>query len=138
MIRRPRRTSDSVPVHVHQDKQPFDGVEMPYVLRFGAAWSWRLLLVVAAVYVFLRVFGLLSVVLVPVIIGLLLSAIASPIADRLQGWGLPRSLATLITILLGFAVIAALVTLVAQQFSSGFGDLRSSFDDSTKIGRAHV
>ena len=28
-------------------------------------------------------------------------------------------------------MIAALVTLVAQQLSSGFGDLRSSFDDST-------
>jgi predicted PurR-regulated permease PerM len=108
-----------------------DGVETPYVLRFTAAWSWRLLLVVAAVYVFLHLFGLLSVVLVPVIIGLLLSAIASPIADILQRWGLPRSVATLITILLGFAVIAALVTLVAQQLSSGFGDLRASFDDST-------
>ena len=129
MIRRLRRppAAPAVPATPHYDPQPVDGVETPYVLRFSAAWSWRLLLVVAAVYVFLRLFGQLSVVLVPVIIGLLLS----PIADLLQRWGLPRRLATLITILLGFAVIAALVTLVAQQLSSGFGDLRSSFDDST-------
>jgi putative heme transporter len=133
MIRRLRRppAAPAVPAIPHFDPQPPDGVETPYVLRFSAAWSWRLLLVVAAVYVFLRVFGQLSVVLVPVIIGLLLSAIASPIADLLQRWGLPRSLATLITILLGFAVIAALVALVTQQLSSGFGDLRASFDDST-------
>jgi putative heme transporter len=133
MIRRSRRTSAEAPAavpHVHPPSN-VDGVATPYVLRFAAAWSWRLLLVVALVWVFLQVFSMLSVVLVPVIIGLLLAAFASPVADRLQGWGLPRSVATLLTILAGFAVIAALVTLVAQQFSSGFGDLRSQFDDST-------
>jgi putative heme transporter len=133
MIRRSRRTSAEAPAavpHIHPPSH-VDGVATPYVLRFAAAWSWRLLLVVALVWVFLQVFAMLSVVLVPVIIGLLLAAFASPVADRLQGWGLPRSVATLLTILAGFAVIAALVTLVAQQFSSGFGDLRSQFDDST-------
>lgn len=133
MIRRSHRTSAEAPAvvpHVHPPSH-VDGVKTPYVLRFAAAWSWRLLLVVALVWVFLQVFSMLSVVLVPVIIGLLLAAFASPVADRLQGWGLPRSVATLLTILAGFAVIAALVTLVAQQFSSGFGDLRSQFDDST-------
>jgi putative heme transporter len=133
MIRRSRRTPAEAPAvvpHVHPPSH-VDGVATPYVLRFAAAWSWRLLLVVALVWAFLQVFSMLSVVLVPVIIGLLLAAFASPVADRLQGWGLPRSVATLLTILAGFAVIAALVTLVAQQFSSGFGDLRSQFDDST-------
>jgi putative heme transporter len=109
---------------------PVDGVPVPFGLRFAAAWSWRFLLVVAAVAVALWVFSVLSVVLVPVIIGLLLSAVASPIVDRLTQWGLPRSLATVLVVLLGIALLAALVALVAQQFSSGFGDLRSSFDDS--------
>jgi|tagenome__1003787_1003787.scaffolds.fasta_scaffold20792313_2 predicted PurR-regulated permease PerM len=119
----------TAPAH-HHDSTPIDGVETPYVLRFSAAWSWRLLLVVAAVYVFLHVFSLLSVVLVPVIIGLLMSAALSPIADRLVQWRLPRSLATLVVVVGAIALIAALVALVAQQFTSGFGDLRSSFDDS--------
>ena len=119
----------AAPAHRH-DVSPIDGVETPYVLRFSAAWSWRLLLVVAAIYVFLHVFSLLSVVLVPVIIGLLLSAAASPLADRLVQWNLPRSLATMVVVVGAIALIAALVALVAQQFSSGFGDLRSSFDDS--------
>jgi predicted PurR-regulated permease PerM len=119
----------TAPAHRH-DASPIDGVETPYVLRFSAAWSWRLLLVVAAIYVFLHVFSLLSVVLVPVIIGLLISAALSPLADRLVQWNLPRSLATLVVVVGAMALIAALVALVAQQFSSGFGDLRSSFDDS--------
>ena len=119
----------AAPAHRH-DVSPIDGVETPYVLRFSAAWSWRLLLVVAAIYVFLHVFSLLSVVLVPVIIGLLISAALSPLADRLVQWNLPRSLATMVVVVGAIALIAALVALVAQQFSSGFGDLRSSFDDS--------
>jgi predicted PurR-regulated permease PerM len=131
MILRSRRpVRPPVVPHVHRDPEPIDGVATPYALRFSAAWSWRLLLVVALVYVFLQIFALLSVVLVPVIIGLLLSAAASPIVDRLQGWGLPRSLATLIVILAGIVLLVALIALVAQQFSSGFGDLRNSFDDS--------
>jgi predicted PurR-regulated permease PerM len=119
----------TAPAHRH-DASPIDGVETPYVLRFSAAWAWRLLLVVAAIYVFLHVLSLLSVVLVPVIIGLLIAAALSPLADRLVRWNLPRSLATLVVVVGAMALIAALVALVAQQFSSGFGDLRSSFDDS--------
>jgi predicted PurR-regulated permease PerM len=132
MFRRnhPQRQPLVVPVIPRQEERPLDGVETPYVLRFAAAWSWRLLLVIFGVYIFLRLFELLSVVLVPVIIGLLISAALSPIADRLQGWKLPRSLATLIVVLAAIAFIVALVALVAQQFSSGFGDLRASFDDS--------
>jgi predicted PurR-regulated permease PerM len=109
---------------------PVDDIETPHVLRFAAAWSWRLLIVVAAIWVFLQVFALLSVVLVPVIIGLLLAAVASPVADRLTGWGLPRGLATLVTIVLGMSLVVGLVTLVAQQFTSGFGELRDQFDRS--------
>jgi predicted PurR-regulated permease PerM len=109
---------------------PVDGLETPHVLRFAAAWSWRRLFVVAANWVFRQVFALLSVVLVPVIIGLLLAAVASPVADPLTGWGLPRGLATLVTIVIGMSLVVGLVTLVAQQFTSGFGELRDQFDQS--------
>ena len=131
MILRSRRPARPTVVPVIQpEPRPVDGVEVPYALRFSAAWAWRLLLVVALVWVFLQIFALLSVVLVPVIIGLLLSAAASPMVDRLQGWGLPRALATLVVIIAGIVALVALIALVAQQFTSGFGDLRNSFDDS--------
>jgi putative heme transporter len=131
MIRRSRRIQPPpvVPVVV-PEPGPIDRVEVPYALRFSAAWAWRLLLVVAVVWVFLQIFSLLSVVLVPVIIGLLLSAVAIPIVDRLQRWGLPRGVATLLIVLAGIVLLVALIALVAQQFSSGFSDLRTSFNDS--------
>lgn len=103
---------------------------MPYVLRFTAAWSWRLLLVLAAVYVALQLFALLSVVLVPVILGLLLSAVASPLVDRIASGKIPRSLATALVVVTGLVVLAALVTLVTQQFTSGFQDLRDALGES--------
>lgn len=103
---------------------------MPYVLRFTAAWSWRLLLVLAAVYVALQLFALLSVVLVPVILGLLLAAVASPLVDRIASAKVPRSLATALVVVTGLVLLAALVTLVTQQFTSGFQDLRQSVGDS--------
>jgi predicted PurR-regulated permease PerM len=68
-------------------------------------------------------------VIVPVIVGLLLCAVASPIVDRLQRW-MPRSVATMVVIVTGLVALVAVVTLVATQLSSGFGDLRASFDSS--------
>ena len=125
-----KRTEQVVVVSPPASTAPLDGIETPHVLRFAAAWSWRLLLVVAAVWVFLQLFSILSVVLVPVIIGLLLCAVLSPMVDRLTGWGWPRGLATAVTILAGLALVVALVALVAQQFTSGFDDLRDQFDRS--------
>ena len=111
----------AAPAHRH-DPAPVDGVETPYVLRFSAAWAWRLLLVAAAVYVFLHVFSLLSVVLVPVIIGLLIAAALSPLADRLVRWNLPRSLATLVVVVGAMALIAALVAAQYAYFArTAFG-----------------
>ena len=130
MMRRQRREPVTVPGPVAKPPGPPDGIEAPYALRFAAAWSWRLLLVIAAIWVLLELFSRLSVVLVPVIIGLLFAAAASPAADRLERWGIPRGVATVIVVLTGIALIAALVTLVAQQFSSGFDDLRDQFDQS--------
>ena len=98
MIRRLRRppAAPAVPATPHYDPQPLDGVETPYVLRFSAAWSWRLLLVVAAVYVFLRCSRCC-----PWCWSRSSSACCSRRSRRrsptvLQRWGLPRSLATLI------------------------------------------
>lgn len=114
----------------HDESPHHDGIAVPYVLRFTAAWAWRLLLILAALYVALRLFALLSVVLVPVIIGLLLAAVASPLVDRLTGRRLPRALATAMVVVTGLVALVALVAVVTQQFSSGFTDLRDSFDGS--------
>jgi predicted PurR-regulated permease PerM len=132
MMLRSRRRPPAPPTVVlaPASQQPHDGVNVPYGVRFAAAWSWRVLLIMALIYVLLQLFTILSVVLIPVIVGLLLSAVASPAVDRLTSWGMARGLATALVLVTGIVALVSLVTLVAQQFSSGFGDLRDSFNDS--------
>ena len=79
---------------------------MPRGLQVAAAWSWRVILVVAVIFGLGWVARYLSEVFVPVAIAILLAAMLSPVANRLRSWGLPRGAATAITVLGGMALIA--------------------------------
>ena len=57
---------------------------VPGWLQTGAAWSWRLLLLVAAVYLIARVIGVLYIVVVPCTAALLLTALLQPLTARLR------------------------------------------------------
>ena len=64
---------------------------VPGWLQTGAAWSWRLLLLAAAIYLVARVLGILYIVVVPCIAALLLTALLQPLTARLRRAGLPGS-----------------------------------------------
>src|SRR4051812_6522374 len=59
-----------------------DDEDVPRGLRVAAAWSWRLLIMVAAAAILLWLVGRLKDVLIPLSIALLLSALLAPWA----GW----------------------------------------------------
>jgi predicted PurR-regulated permease PerM len=96
---------------------------VPGWLQTGAAWSWRLLLLALAIYLFTRMLGILYVVVVPCIAALLLTALLQPLADRLCRTGLPRLAATWATLLIAAAVLGGLVTLVATRVSADYPTL---------------
>jgi predicted PurR-regulated permease PerM len=100
---------------------PEDGV--PFGLRTAAAWSWRLIVVIAGFYVLLYAAAYVAVVVVPVIVALLLAALLQPGAASLVRHGWPRSLAALAMLLVGLAVVAGIITLVVERFNAGFSDL---------------
>jgi predicted PurR-regulated permease PerM len=100
---------------------PEDGV--PFGLRTAAAWSWRLIVVIAGFYVLLYAAAYVAVVVVPVIVALLLAALLQPGAASLVRHGWPRSLAALAMLLVGLAVVAGIITLVVERFNAGFADL---------------
>src|SRR3954454_12232100 len=85
---------------------------VPSALRIAAAWSWRLILVGGAVYLVLRMAGVLLEVFVPVLVALLLAALLQPGAAGLIHRRWPRSLAALAMLLVGLAVVDAIITLV--------------------------
>ncbi|MGR6966333.1 AI-2E family transporter [Geodermatophilus sp. URMC 61] len=97
--------------------------EVPRALRVAAAWSWRLIVVVAGLYLLLWAAAYVAVVVVPVIVALLLAALLQPGASALVRTGWPRTLAALTMLVLGLGTVAGIVTLVVQQVTTGFGDL---------------
>jgi predicted PurR-regulated permease PerM len=96
---------------------------VPNGLRTAAAWSWRLIVVIAAFYVLLYAAAYVAVVVVPVIVALLLAALLQPGAGWLVRHGWPRSLSAFAMLIVGLAVVAGIITLVVERFSAGFTDL---------------
>ncbi|MCA0145845.1 AI-2E family transporter [Blastococcus sp. LR1] len=96
---------------------------VPTTLRTAAAWSWRLLVVVAGLYALLVGMASVAVVVVPVIVALLLAALLQPGAAALVRHGWPRSLSALTMLVVGLGVVSGIITLVVQQISAGFSDL---------------
>jgi predicted PurR-regulated permease PerM len=96
---------------------------VPYGMDLAAAWAWRFVVVCAAGAIVLYLLDLFLVVVLPVVIALLLAALASPVVGWLQRLGLPRKVAALVIVVLGVLGIAALVAFVSGQVSSGMGDL---------------
>ena len=102
---------------------------MPRGLQVAAAWSWRVILVVAVIFGLGWVARYLSEVFVPVAIAILLAAMLSPVANRLRSWGLPRGAATAISVLGGMALIAGALTLI------GIADRQPGLDAVHQRGR---
>lgn len=109
-----------------------DDSEVPHGLRIAAGWAWRLLLLVLATVVVLYVVSQLSLVVVPLAISLLLSALLTPLVSWLKRAGVPRSLATVIALITGIAAVAGVLTLVITQFISGFPDLSDRTSQAIK------
>ena len=108
-----------------------DGV--PNGLRTAAAWSWRLIVVIAGFYVLLYAAAYVAVVVVPVIVALLLAALLQPGAAWLVRRGWPRSLAAFTMLVVGLGVVAGIITLVVERFTAGFTDLAAQV--SKGLGR---
>jgi predicted PurR-regulated permease PerM len=92
---------------------------VPRVLQVTAALGWRLLVVVAALYVLGMVASYLAAVVVPVAVALLLAALLSPAVHRLQTSGVPRGVATALVMVGGLAALGGVLTFVVITFVRG-------------------
>jgi predicted PurR-regulated permease PerM len=93
---------------------------VPSWLATGAAWSWRLLLLAAAIYLISRVLGILYIVVLPCTAAILLTALLQPLASRLRRAGLPNLAATWCTLLIAAAVLGGIVMLVTNRVSADY------------------
>ncbi len=101
---------------------------VPRGVRTASEWSWRVIVIGAAVYAALRLLGFLSEVVIPIVVALLLAALLRPVARSL-GRHMPAGLAAGITLVGSLALIAGILSFVGSQFSSQLGDI---VDQATK------
>jgi predicted PurR-regulated permease PerM len=87
---------------------------VPEGLRTAAAWSWRLLVILALAAVVVFVIVRLEVLFVALFVALLITALLMPAANRLRRWGVPGALATAGVMLGALAAVAGVLYFVTR------------------------
>ncbi len=104
----------------------FNRAQVPWGLDLAAAWAWRALVIGAAGYAIFWVLAYFSVIALPLVVALLITALVSPLVNAMQRVGIPRGLASITVVLGGLAAVAVLLTFVGQQVAGGASDLADS------------
>jgi len=133
------------PTVAHASTNSQDDAEVPHSLRIAAAWSWRLIVVGVVGWALLHFIGIVSIVVIPLAIALLLSALLAPAVGWLLKLRLPRSLATFLVLICGIGAVAGTLTLVINQFVDGVPELTEKtsagvrqIQDWAKTGPLHL
>ncbi|MGO2747633.1 AI-2E family transporter [Microbacterium sp.] len=97
---------------------------VPLALRVGAAYAWRLLLIAAAAGVIIWVVIQLKLLVIPLLVGILITALLWPAFEWMLRHRFPRWLAIVISLLGTVAIVSGLVTLVSWQISLEWDDVQ--------------
>ncbi|MGH3785791.1 MAG: AI-2E family transporter [Pseudonocardiaceae bacterium] len=105
---------------------------VPYPLQVAAAVSWRFLVVAGMVVVIGYVLIMLRLVVIPVAVALLLTALLGPVVDWLARYRISRGVATTVVLVAGLALIGGLLTFVIQAFVTGLPALQTQIESSVQ------
>jgi predicted PurR-regulated permease PerM len=108
---------------------------VPPLIHKGAAWSWRLLAILAFGAAMIWVITRLQVIVVPVALALMLTALMIPAVDFLDRRGAPRGGAVALVLLSGIAIVGGLMTFVVSQFVTGLPGLVEQVTQSIESTR---
>ncbi|WP_174150220.1 AI-2E family transporter [Microbacterium halophytorum] len=121
------------PVPPEQTAEPArrgDSGDVPAGLRIGAAYSWRLLLIMAVAAVAIALIIVFKALVIPILIAILLSALVWPVYEPLRRLVRARAIAITITVVGLIAIVAALLTLVIWQITQEAPEVR---DEATQM-----
>ncbi|MFI6760503.1 AI-2E family transporter [Micromonospora sp. NPDC050417] len=117
---------------VHSSTTSRDDAEVPRALRIAGAWSWRLLAIGLVTYALLKVIGTIRIVIIPLAIALLLSALLAPAVGWLLRARFPRSLATALVLVGGIAAVVGTLTRVVTEFIGGVPELSKNASEGIR------
>lgn len=100
------------------------------LVRVGAAWTWRLLVLFAGLLALGYIIAKLETVVIPVALALLVAALLIPVVDWLHGRGVPRSAAVIIAVVGTIGLVGAILSFVVEQFVEGLPGLTDQFTTS--------
>ncbi|MGW0501624.1 AI-2E family transporter [Micromonospora sp. NPDC003241] len=122
-----------------------DDTDVPHALRIAAGWSWRLIVVGVVFWALVKVVSTISIVIIPLAVALLLSALLAPAVGWLLRARFPRSLATAVVLVAGLAAVIGTLTLVVNEFIKGVPELAAKstqglqqIQDWLKTGPLHL
>jgi predicted PurR-regulated permease PerM len=122
-LMRAERRAEAEPVPITAGVSNFSRAQVPWGLDLAAAWSWRLIVIAAATYGVLELLAFFAVITLPLAVSLLIAALASPLVAALSRIGLPRSLSSLLVVLLGVGAVGLLLTVAGRQVATGASGL---------------
>ncbi|WEK62582.1 MAG: AI-2E family transporter [Candidatus Microbacterium colombiense] len=99
---------------------------VPLTLRITAGYAWRLLLIAAAIGVFIWLVMLLKLLVIPLMVGILITALLWPAFDWMLRHRFPRWTAILISLLGTAAIVGGLLWLVIWQVRVELPDVQKS------------
>ncbi|RLZ02847.1 AI-2E family transporter [Kocuria tytonicola] len=117
----PHRAPDVSPSPTSSADHSRDMVTAP--VRIAAAWSWRVLLIIAGVGVVWWLLGHVTTVLIPVLLAALIAGPLSPAVRWLRSKRFPSALAAITVELALILVVLGLLVLSGQQIVMGFAQL---------------
>jgi predicted PurR-regulated permease PerM len=125
-VRAERRTD---PEPIPAGPSNFSRAQVPWGLDLAAAWAWRVLVIAAAGYTLLWLVTFFAVITLPLIIALLITALAAPVVRALKEVGIPRGLGAGLVVVGGIASVGGLLTFVGNQVANGAKDLATQVVD---------
>lgn len=112
-----------------------DAAAVEPLVRKTAAWAWRLLVIFAALVALAWLLKKLEIIVVPVLLALMLSALLVPAVDWMDRRGLPRGGAVALVLLGGLATLGGILTFVITQFIDGLPGLTDQVTQSIDSSR---
>jgi predicted PurR-regulated permease PerM len=108
-----------------REPDPSGSSSVPRGMRVAAAWSWRILLVAAVVALLVFLVVQLRLIVIPLLIAVLVSALLKPVVDVLVRHRWPKGLAIALAMVGTLAVVSGLIFLAISQITSQFASVQA-------------